>query len=75
MSVLRKQVILTIDKSHRRIVVTGTDLTDLMVLADITYTTTGSGAVIIDLDDLSAVEIACAVRHRPVRIQSRAVAR
>jgi len=75
MSRFNEQAILTIDKRRRRIVVTGTDLIDLMVLADITYTTTGSGAVVVSLDDLGDLEVACAVRHRPVRIQSRAVAR
>jgi len=75
MSVLRKQVILTIDKRRRRILVTGADLGDLTILADIPHTTTRSGAVVVSLDDLGDLEVACAVRHRPVRIQSRAVAR
>lgn len=74
MSRLGKQVIFTVDKRRHRILVAGVDLEDLMVLADISHTTTPSGAAVIGLDDLSDLEVACAVRHRPVRIQSRTVA-
>lgn len=64
-------VVATVDQHRHQVIVTGRDVNDIAVVAEIAYRTTGSGAVVIDLDDLGAVEIACAIRHRPVRIQSR----
>ena len=66
-------VIATVHRSRRQVVVSGRDLLDLLELAELSYTTTPSGSVVVSLCALSDVEAACAVRHRPIRIQSRRV--
>ncbi len=67
-------VVATIDRHRAQIVVSGRDLVDLVELVDIPYRTTGSGSLIVQLEHLADIEAACAVRHRPVRIQSRRTA-
>ncbi len=63
---------MTVDRQRKQVLVSGRDVLDPVDLAGVAYRITGSGALVIALDDLGDLEVACAVRHRPIRmIQSR----
>lgn len=72
-----RPVVMTVVRQRKQVLLSGRDLVDLVDLADIAglaYRTTGSGSLIVQLEHLADIEAACAVRHRPVRIQSRRTA-
>lgn len=73
MSGIGKQVVATEDRGRPQVIVSGSDLVDLVTLAETRFRVLGSGAIVIDLDDLGALEVACATRRRPIRIRSRKV--
>lgn len=64
----------TVNAARRYVVVAGEDVQAVVALARVRYRTLGSGAVVIELDDLGDLEAACVILHRPVRIQSKRAA-
>lgn len=68
---LAKQVVATVNPERRQVIVSGADINGLMVTIEADYRTLGSGAVVIGINDLGALEVACFAEGRPIRIQSR----
>lgn len=70
-----RQITATVNAARGQIVVAGSGVQDLMAVMGTSYRTLGSGAVVIDATQLGALEVACAVTHRPLRIQAKRVTR
>lgn len=64
-------VVATVDRGRGSVLVSGTNIVDLIEAANVRYRITGSGAAIIAETDLTDVEVACAASFRPIRIQSK----
>jgi len=64
-------VVATVDRQRAQIILSGRDLVDLVDIAGLAYRTAGSGALVVQLEHLADLEVACAIRRRPLRIQSR----
>lgn len=68
-----RQITATVNQVRGQVIVSGVGVQDLMAVMEARYRTLGSGAVVIDVAEIGALEVACAATNRPLRIQSKRV--